>query len=81
LRAAFLGELPARLDELAAVLINRDWPTLQRRLHQIKGIAGSFGFPHISATAHGMETALKNGDEREVARIGQTLFRLMREAG
>ena len=81
LRTAFLEELPARLDELEVVLANRDWPTLQRRLHQLKGIAGSFGFPHISATAQGMETVLKNGDEREVARIGQTLFRLMRDAG
>ncbi len=80
LRAAFFEELPIRRQGLEAAFTRGDRETLAKRLHQLKGIAGSFGFPDISEAARLMEAALKNGDQREITRQGQKLFQLIRQA-
>jgi len=48
-------------------------------LHQLKGIAGSFGFPDISEAARGLESVVKAGDQRKAKLQGEKLFRLIRQ--
>ncbi len=55
--ALFVGELPERVRTLEELLASRDWQGLRRAAHQIKGAAGSYGFPAISAVAAALESA------------------------
>ncbi len=67
LKAAFLQELPERLSSIGAAATAQDWAGLSSQLHQLKGIAGSYGFPDISRLTGQMEQRLRDGDYRQVS--------------
>ena len=67
LKQHFFQELPGRIDELIQAFGQEDWPTLQGKLHQLKGIAGSFGFPDASRIAAQLEHQLREGQRQELA--------------
>jgi CheY-like chemotaxis protein len=67
LKAAFLQELPERLAGIRAAATAQDWTGLGSQLHQLKGIAGSYGFPDISRLTGQMEQRLRDGDYRQVS--------------
>jgi HPt (histidine-containing phosphotransfer) domain-containing protein len=67
LKAAFLQELPERLASISAAATAQDWAGLSSQLHQLKGIAGSYGFPDISRLTGQMEQRLRDGDYRQVS--------------
>lgn len=80
MQGAFFQELPERLHELQQALAVNDWPALKDRLHQLKGIAGSFGLPGVSKMAGLVEAEIKSGDYREVPRLANELFAIVKEA-
>ncbi len=60
----FVTALPARVDELRALAgaaRDADREPLERLLHQLKGAAGSYGFPELSEIAAAVERALHAG--------------------
>ena len=49
LQERFLAGLDRRLDEIAAMMEGaRDQDALMRMFHSIAGIAGTYGYPHIT---------------------------------
>lgn len=55
----FVSELPRRLSELRQAFERLDWSRLISLAHQLKGAAGSYGYPDISAVAAAMESAFR----------------------
>lgn len=60
--AAFVGGLPQRCQRIRQWLHDREYPQLQRELHQLKGAGGGYGFDRISERAAEAEQALKNAE-------------------
>ena len=64
----FVARLPADRDGLQQELAASDWPQLKGRLHKLKGAAGTFGFPDISALADRVYQQL-HAEQFESARV------------
>lgn len=64
----FLEDLPERIDAIRAALRSGDADELQRRVHQLKGAGGGYGFPSISRSAAEVEAPLRAG-ERDLSVI------------
>ncbi len=58
----FLGDTPARIEEVRAALSGGDLSTGQRAAHSIKGAAGNFGATQLAHLAHEIEQLAKNSD-------------------
>jgi HPt (histidine-containing phosphotransfer) domain-containing protein len=63
----FLGELPKRVDSLSRAWNAREWQTLQRVAHQIKGSGAGYGFPSIGAAAAKVEDRVRAVPRGDVA--------------
>ena len=59
LRAGFVAKLPKRLTDLRDAEANRDWEAMSRLAHQLKGIAGSYGFDDLGRAAAVIESDAK----------------------
>ncbi len=64
----FLDELPERIGAIRTALSAGDAEELQRRVHQLKGAGGGYGFPSISKAAAEVEAPLRAG-ERDLSVI------------
>lgn len=53
--AQYASEMPDRIKLLQQALAARDYAWLRRLAHQIKGSAGLYGFPKLSAKAAELE--------------------------
>jgi PAS domain S-box-containing protein len=62
LAEAFAQVLPTRIEAIAAHRHPDDAATGRRLVHQLKGAAGSYGFPLISAMATELESAWESDD-------------------
>ncbi len=62
LSQVFASLLPARVEAINAMLLSLDMDGAARLTHQLKGAAGSYGFPLISELARRVEVALGNDD-------------------
>lgn len=51
LKQQFATRLISEKSDLTSELDQQNWPALRSRLHKLKGAAGTFGYPAISATA------------------------------
>lgn len=65
----FLAQLPDVIEVIEQLTAAQDWPALRARLHDLKGIAGGYGFPQLSATAGRMHFALSAGDAAGVSHL------------
>jgi signal transduction histidine kinase/CheY-like chemotaxis protein/HPt (histidine-containing phosphotransfer) domain-containing protein len=61
----FVGVLPGKVNDLNDRLARRDMAGLRDVAHQIKGAAGGYGFPAISASAGQLETQVQSGVPRD----------------
>ncbi|HWL93290.1 MAG TPA: Hpt domain-containing protein [Phycisphaerae bacterium] len=57
----FVHELPRRVEAMEAALHANDLSALAGIVHQLKGAAGSYGFPIITLAAKQLEDAAKSG--------------------
>jgi PAS domain S-box-containing protein len=55
----FVEGLPARVDALEAAMVRNDLAVIARLAHQLKGAAGSYGFPTITTAANAVEENAK----------------------
>jgi PAS domain S-box-containing protein len=60
--AEYIGELPARAEELSAAAHAGDIEKLRHIAHQLSGSAGNFGLPLISTRAAALCDALRSGE-------------------
>jgi HPt (histidine-containing phosphotransfer) domain-containing protein len=58
----FVGELPARMEALAAAWRGRKLDDLRRMAHQLKGCSAGYGFPSIGTAAAAIEQRLQTLD-------------------
>jgi HPt (histidine-containing phosphotransfer) domain-containing protein len=61
----FVGEVPNRLASLRQSFDAHDWSELGRLAHQIKGAAGSYGFPAVTPIAARLESAAKSAEPED----------------
>ena len=71
----FVDEMPERVDKILNCFESEDWDGLWRVSHQLKGAAGSYGFPAITPCAGNLETAVKQA--RPEAEIRKALDELV----
>ncbi len=77
----FVEEMPERTQSFVDCLNSGNWEGLRRVAHQLKGAAGSYGFPPISEAAAKVEAAIKQGEpEQEIRRSVESLVELCRRA-
>jgi HPt (histidine-containing phosphotransfer) domain-containing protein len=55
------------LDTLKDALARKDFDSIAKLAHKIKGTAGSYGFDDLSVIAKALETAAKSQDFEETA--------------
>lgn len=72
----FVSELPDRIAALEEALVTDDPDAVARLAHQLKGAAGSYGFPTISDAAKIVEAEAKDGDTvdhltQSISELGQ----------
>jgi HPt (histidine-containing phosphotransfer) domain-containing protein len=61
LSAEFVAELPAEIDAMERAAAGGDWEELRRRVHAMRGIAGSLGLPQLTRLAQPVEAAIVAG--------------------
>ncbi len=66
----FVQGMPQRIVAINEAFKESDWITLMSQAHQVKGTAGSLGFPEFTERAKHLETALKQGEMGDI----KTLF-------
>jgi len=57
----FVAELPGRITAMQETLADHDLDALARLAHQLKGAAGSYGFPAITEVARQLEQSARAG--------------------
>jgi len=53
----YVAEMPERLVRLQSLFAASSWDDLRRVAHQIKGSAGSYGFPQLTPLAGRLESS------------------------
>jgi CheY-like chemotaxis protein len=61
----FVQEMPGRIIALQAQANTRNWEQLARTAHQLKGAAGSYGFPEITPYAARLEVAARDAQQED----------------
>ncbi|MCA9198585.1 MAG: Hpt domain-containing protein [Planctomycetales bacterium] len=65
----YVDEMPRRISAMQQALESGDLEGLVRQVHQMKGAAGSYGFPELSESAANTESQLTNApDEASILR-------------
>ena len=79
----FIDHLPGQVAQIEAMLRQRSIEQLAQAVHQIKGTAGMYGFPEVSALAARAEVAARGfkppADPDVLAREVQPLIELIRQ--
>ena len=76
----FVGALPQKVTRMFELLTTRDMAELCRFAHQLKGAAGGYGFPRLSARAGDLEARLqRNATFDEVADLVAEIALLIRQ--
>lgn len=65
---------------MESALRRSQWDDLRRIAHQVKGAAGSYGYPSLAAAAKTMEDDARQGHQAAAANTIATLARLCRAA-
>lgn len=64
----FVEEMPDRVATFLDEFNASNWEGLRRRVHQLKGAAGSYGFQAISQCAAQLESAIRQREPEEKIR-------------
>jgi len=57
----FVGEIPNRIEALNGAAEQKDWKSVERFAHQLKGALGSYGFGTVMPFAQDLETMTREG--------------------
>lgn len=66
LQQQFLQGLALAQQQIEQASQTKNWPELKRLSHQLKGTAGSFGFPQLSEAAEQVQRAIQDGQTEAV---------------
>jgi HPt (histidine-containing phosphotransfer) domain-containing protein len=77
----FVDEFPARIETMQSSFDRAAWDDLKRVAHQLKGAAGSYGFPAITDASGRLEKILRqSGPQAAVRDALEDLIRLCNRA-
>jgi CheY-like chemotaxis protein len=77
----FVGNLATHVRTIDSALAGGDVETLRRGVHQLRGAAGSYGFPSMSVAAGHLEDAIAHGaDIVQLRPLARSLTDLCRSA-
>lgn len=77
----FVSEMPQRLEALEEAAAAADLASLATLAHQLKGSAGGYGYPGITAAAAHLEACARHRSSREdLVRATEDLRELCRRA-
>ena len=71
----FCAGLPSTLTAISGAAQTADWPALKSLVHTLKGTAGSYGYPQITAMAAEVELQLASGQTQTLPTMCATLIR------
>jgi HPt (histidine-containing phosphotransfer) domain-containing protein len=75
----FVDEMPERIENILNCFQSEDWDGLRCASHQLKGAAGSYGFPSITPCAGVLESAVKQTrPENEIRKAVDELVSMCR---
>ena len=80
LTADFKAELPETWLLLRDALEAQDWPALRTQAHRIKGLAGSLGYPELTALATPIEAQIDSHQHALAERSAEALLQALRTA-
>lgn len=81
LLAEFVGDLPRRIRLMQRAYGASDWEELEGYCHQLKGVAGGFGYDEITSVAGRTERTIReHRSEAEIEEVLGHLFELCRRA-
>lgn len=66
LRRVYVASLPLKLDEIFAAMTRRAFGDTRSLAHRLRGTAGSYGLPAISAAAGAIEDRMDTGEEHAI---------------
>jgi signal transduction histidine kinase/PleD family two-component response regulator len=76
----FVARLPERIDELQRLMNEKDLENLGRAVHQLKGAAGGYGFPEITAAAgKAMHSIRESGAVEQISSQVEEIVALIRQ--
>ncbi|MEI6413318.1 MAG: ATP-binding protein, partial [Pseudomonadota bacterium] len=76
IREQFVRELPDKVRAIEAACQAQDWQTLRSLVHQLKGVAKTFGIPEATRLAGAIEFQVLNGDYDQVGQLVPKLVAL-----
>lgn len=76
----FVNGVPQRVEAMTAAFSKRDWKGLCDQTHQLKGTAGSLGFPDLTEKAKYLEAALKKEEIDDIQPLFDALMNQVTQA-
>ena len=77
----FRIQLPDIFQAIKQLSIAQDWSELSNKVHDLKGIGGSMGFPHLTEISGKIEFQIINENEQEINNLifelGNTISRII----
>lgn len=55
----FIAGLPELITQITNAIKGSDWGLAQKKLHDLKGMGGNFGFPELTQVAKQLESELR----------------------
>ena len=66
----FIASLPQRISQLERAFTQQDWASFRQSAHQLKGAAGSYGFPQLTPILAQLESLkCESIDPREIESV------------
>ncbi|MGI9212976.1 MAG: ATP-binding protein [Methylococcaceae bacterium] len=78
LQQDFKKELPDRIKQIEQDLMANNWMDLKFRVHQLKGVAGSFGMPEVTRMAANIEAHILKGNFHDLKSLVTEMVNLCR---
>jgi signal transduction histidine kinase/CheY-like chemotaxis protein/HPt (histidine-containing phosphotransfer) domain-containing protein len=69
----FIDDLPKTLKNMDHAFQQENWADLKSLAHQLKGVAGGYGFPEMGETANLIEVQIEQGSSEDIAQLLQNL--------
>ena len=75
----FIERLPEMLNTINNAVSNKDWESLSSKIHQLKGVGGSYGYPMLTKQAQKIEFSLTSQNYSQVNLLVKELGQLCKQ--
>jgi len=75
----FIDRLPEMLNTINNAISNKDWESVSTKIHQLKGVGGSYGYPMLTKQAQKIEFSLTSQNYSQVNLLVKELGQLCKQ--